>query len=294
VCNAFPVDPEKVRTILLGCDEKFHEITDADRIRTTREKYGIKGKFIFNLSTDYFHKNARNLIFAFDRLLAPGDIKATMIIAGHRYCVKGSEEIEKALTQSPQSRHIKWLEHIPEQDLCLMYNAADVFAFPSLHEGFGFPVLEAMACGTPVVAANRTSIPEVAGDAAVLVDGEDVDEIAEALREALVNESLRRSLIEKGLQQVRKFSWEKTAAETMRVYEALYEDPGAEDSLDAMEPGWQQWLRLQLMDTEHLERQVQDLNNALRLRGEHLEALLGSRTVDILRKIRSVVLSMRN
>lgn len=291
VLREFPFAAEKVTTVHLACDERFRRIDDPELLVKIREKYNVKGKLVFNLGTDFLHKNVKNLILAFDRFveaagIEDASVEATLIVAGNRYCAKGSEEIEEALANSPRRRNIQWLEHLPEEDLVLMYNAADVFAFPSLHEGFGFPVLEAMACGTPVVAAGSTSIPEVAGDAAVLVDGRKVDEIAAALTNVLSDEGLRESLIEKGLRQAERFSWEKTAEQTLAVYDELYEETRGESPADALDSDWREWLELQLIETEHSERQIRQLNESLKLREEHLESIMGSRMLGALRKIK--------
>jgi glycosyltransferase involved in cell wall biosynthesis len=103
-------------------------------------------------------------------------------------------------------------------------NAADVFIFPSLEEGFGLPPLEAMACGTPVIASNRASLPEVVGDAALLVDPESEEEIAEGIKQVLANKDLREQLIKKGFERARLFSWEKTARQTLEVYKAVVKE----------------------------------------------------------------------
>jgi glycosyltransferase involved in cell wall biosynthesis len=109
---------------------------------------------------------------------------------------------------------------VPPEDLPALYSAARLFVLPSLYEGFGLPVLEAMACGTPVVCSNASCLPEVAGDAALLVEPHDVDGLAAALERVLSDEALRRVMIERGLAQVARFSWAKAARETLAVYRA--------------------------------------------------------------------------
>jgi len=113
--------------------------------------------------------------------------------------------------------------YVPEQDLPIFYNAADVFVFPSLYEGFGLPVLEAMACGAPVVALNSSSIPEVVGDAGILIDPVDVDgALVRALEDLLTDPSRRQLLRERGLKRAKQFSWQKAAVETLKIYEDCY------------------------------------------------------------------------
>ena len=286
VCETFKVDHEKVRTVHLAADEGFHKINDPERISEIKEKYGIHGRFIFNLSTDYFHKNAKNLILAFDRLVGAGDVDATLVIAGKRHCGKGSDEIQQVLDNSAYGYLIQWLEYLPEDDMCAMYNAANVFAFPSLHEGFGLPILEAMACGTPVVASDKTSIPEVAGDAACLIDATRPEEIAKALKSVLTDEELRDSLIQKGFENVKRFDWKKAAAGTLEVYEELHEEMKEKYADGGIQPELLDWLRLQLLEYNHLEGQIAELTDALRLREKHLESIFGSLTLNILRKIK--------
>jgi glycosyltransferase involved in cell wall biosynthesis len=286
VCETFHVDPQKVRTIYHAAGNRFQKIDDPGRISEVKEKYGIRGRFIFNLSTDYFHKNARNLILAFDLLAGSGGLDATLVIAGKRHCDKGSDEIQKALDSSARGSRIQWLEHLPEDEMCAMYNASDVFAFPSLHEGFGLPVLEAMACGTPVVASDKTSIPEVAGDAALMVDATRPEELANALKSVLTDDELRESLIHKGFENVKRFDWNKAAAETLEVYEELHEETKGTGGGGDVQPELLDWLRLQLLEYNHLEGQIAELADALRVREEHLENIFGSRALNILRKIK--------
>lgn len=113
-------------------------------------------------------------------------------------------------------------DYVPDEYLTLLYNAADLFVYPSLYEGFGLPPLEAMACGTPVITSNTSSLPEVVGDAGVMIDPYDVDGLAKAMFEVLTNEGLREDMRKKGLKRAKLFSWEKTAKETLKIYEEVY------------------------------------------------------------------------
>jgi len=112
---------------------------------------------------------------------------------------------------------------LTDPEVVALMNAADVFVFPSLEEGFGLPALEAMACGTPVVTSNLSSLPEVVGDAALLVNPFDVQEIANGIKRLLTDEQLKEALITKGFQRVKKFSWENTAKETLKIYQQTYQ-----------------------------------------------------------------------
>jgi len=113
--------------------------------------------------------------------------------------------------------------YVPEEDLPRFYSAAELFVFPSLYEGFGLPVLEAMACGAPVIAQNSSSIPEVVGDAGILIDSADFDDTLVQVMEDLLADPARRQLLrEKGLERAKQFSWQKTALETLKIYEECY------------------------------------------------------------------------
>lgn len=111
--------------------------------------------------------------------------------------------------------------YISDGDLPALYNAADLFVYPSLYEGFGLPPLEAMACGCPVITSNTSSLHEVVGDAGIMVDPYDVDRLADAMHKVLSNDGLREDMIKKGLERAEMFSWEKTARETLKVYEEV-------------------------------------------------------------------------
>jgi glycosyltransferase involved in cell wall biosynthesis len=112
--------------------------------------------------------------------------------------------------------------YVPNEEIISLYSGATIFIFPSFYEGFGIPPLEAMACGTPVVASNTSSIPEVVGDAALLFNPYNIRKITEAIYSALTDEQLRNKLIEKGFERVKQFSWENTARETLQVYKEVY------------------------------------------------------------------------
>jgi glycosyltransferase involved in cell wall biosynthesis len=118
-------------------------------------------------------------------------------------------------------RRVVCTGRLPIEDIRLLYSHADLFVFPSIYEGFGMPVLEAMACGAPVITSNRTALPEVAGDAAVLVNPEDAEELGEAMVRVLEDQTLRATLKEKGLKRAKQFTWERAARQTMALYREL-------------------------------------------------------------------------
>jgi len=269
IVETLQIPPKKVEVIYLASDPRFKPIHDFQLLDAARRKFQIKGKLIFNLSTDYSHKNAKKLIHAFSELSKIERQPLQLIIAGQRYDKEGSKEIREMLSDIPYRENIQWLTHLPDDDVVLLYNLADVFVFPSLHEGFGLPVLEAMACGTPVVASTATSIPEVAGDAALSVDARDADEIVKGMKEILDNGSLRRTFIEKGFKQVARFSWERTAEQTQKVYEGLYHDVPPRKIEKAPEK-FKFWLSCHLAVVAGMEDEISRLTDTI----SHIDARL--------------------
>ena len=183
-------------------------------------KYSITGSFILFVGNISPRKNILALLQAFNKLKKRG-IKHKLVIAGkkdQRY-----EQVLKTLNELNLGGEVIFTGYVPEEDLPKLYNAADLFVYPSLYEGFGLPILEAMACGTPVVASNVSSLPEVAGDAGLLVNPQDVDALTNAMYKVLTDDKLKESLIDKGLERAKFFSWEKTARETLEVYKEVAE-----------------------------------------------------------------------
>ncbi|MEA3458002.1 MAG: glycosyltransferase family 1 protein, partial [Candidatus Thermoplasmatota archaeon] len=132
------------------------------------------------------------------------------------------KEIFETINKLNLQNDVVFTGYVSDEDLPALYNAADLFVYPSIYEGFGLPPLEAMACGTPVITSNTSSLPEVVGDAGIMVDPPDVDRLADAMHEVLTNEGLRANMIKKGLGRAEMFSWEKCARETLEVYEEVY------------------------------------------------------------------------
>ena len=186
-----------------------------------KQRYGINKKFILTVSVSHPHKNFYRLIQAYDILYRKYRIDCQLVIVG----VTGRAQpallsLVRELSLEKRAIFTGW---IPNEDLSLFYSQADLFVLPSLFEGFGIPILEAMAHGTAVVSSNAASLSEVAGRAALLVDPCNVEEIAEAMHRILTDEILRAALIQKGLKRAKEFSWEKAARETLEVYKRVCE-----------------------------------------------------------------------
>ncbi|MBD2109761.1 glycosyltransferase family 1 protein [Nodosilinea sp. FACHB-13] len=175
--------------------------------------------YILFVSTLEPRKNVVRLIQVFDRLKTQHKIDHQLVLVGQ----KGwqFEPIFEAIAASPWRHHIRHLDYLSDAEVAYCYQNADVFAYPSLYEGFGLPVLEAMTLGCPVVTANTSSLPEVAGDAALLIDPTSVEDLAEALERVVGDRPLRQTMIAKGYQQAAQFSWTRTAKSTLAAYRSL-------------------------------------------------------------------------
>jgi glycosyltransferase involved in cell wall biosynthesis len=162
------------------------------------------------------HKNLVRLIAAFARLRRTGFDELKLLIIGDE--ISKLPALRRAVHEHKLHKHVRFLGYVPDETLAILYRLAAVFVFPSLYEGFGLPPLEAMASGTPVVTSNVSSLPEVAGDAAILIDPYDVDSIVDGVRRVLTNPALANELRIRGIERAREFSWERSVARTHDLY----------------------------------------------------------------------------
>ena len=215
--------PDRLHTVHLG----WTPPPDTDPARdpgSVSAKFGLRRPFALFVSTLQPRKNAERLIHAYGRLHAREDPGWDLVLAGRIGWL--AEPILAAARSSPAADAIHILGYVEDGDVAALRQQARLFCYPSLHEGFGLPVLEAQSQGVPVLTSNRSSLPEVAGDAALLVDPEDVDEIAQAMLRLSRDEELRAELVAKGHENVKRFSWEKAARETLAVLKrAMNKDP---------------------------------------------------------------------
>lgn len=210
------VEDKKITVINPGIDRStFDPHIPADRLRDVRNVYGLPGKYLLFVSTLEPRKNLIGLIKAFESL----DSDAHLVIVGKlgwKY-----NEILEALGKSKKKRLIKYLGYVDETDKPAIMKLARAVVYPSFYEGFGFVPLEAMSLGVPVVTSQVSAIPEIVGDAALLVNPYNIDDLAFALSEVLTNSSLRAQLIAKGSARVERFSWERAAEQTLEVFKNL-------------------------------------------------------------------------
>ena len=216
IIKMYKVNPDKVTVIYPGIRVDLNLKVKDLSMEELNNKFGIKEKYILFVGTLQPRKNIVKLIEAFSKLK---EKDLNLVIVGK----KGwqFEDILNAPKKYEVEDRVKFLDSVSDEDLPSLYKNALCFCLPSLYEGFGLPILEAMQYGCPVATSNVSSLPEAGGEAAVYFDPENVEDIAKALQSLVNDEELRNSLIKKGYEQVKKFSWEKTAKETLRVLEEL-------------------------------------------------------------------------
>lgn len=220
------IRPERVTTIHNGVGAEFRPV-EAARLEEFRRAKSIEGRVVLYVGTLEPRKNLPLLLQAFAVLAAESQFEdVTLYIGGSKgwyYNEIFSTAERLGLTES---RRVRFLGRVPDDELALWYNVATVFAYPSLYEGFGLPVLEAMSCGTPAIASNTASLPEVVGSAGLLLDPNDVAAWIDGLHELLANRENRDALGERAKQQAAMFSWEKAARKTVDIYRRhLPKDP---------------------------------------------------------------------
>jgi glycosyltransferase involved in cell wall biosynthesis len=214
------VAPERVTAILLAADERFRP-APADAVRAFRDRHGLPERFVLYLGTLEPRKNVEALVRAYALLRERGSDDHVLVLAGPRGWQY--EPIFELIRRLGITDNVRLPGFVPAEDQALWYSSAAVFAFPSRYEGFGLPLLEAMACGAPVVSSNASSLPEVVGDAGLLVDPSDVDGLSSALARLLEDEPLRQALAAAGLARAQSFSWRRLASETVQVYREVLE-----------------------------------------------------------------------
>jgi glycosyltransferase involved in cell wall biosynthesis len=227
----------RVRVVYLAAQARFRPAERREDLAGVRQRYGLPDPFIFYIGGLNRHKNVGVLLQAFAAVRHGLPRTCTLAIAGSAKggnpavfpdLRKQARDLGLSVSEEDGNGHagsapcdVRFLRFVSEEDKPLLYGAAALFVFPSLYEGFGLPPLEAMACGTPVVCSSAASLPEIVGDGGLLVDPVDVGALAEAIRAVLSDETLRAGLRTRGLAQAARFSWGRTANETVAVYEGL-------------------------------------------------------------------------
>ncbi len=209
------VPNEKVWVIYNGIDEIFRPVKEENKLKEIRWKYNLPDKFLLYIGAIQPRKNIVGIIKAFKLLFQDRDFDHKLVIGGGTGWKK--KDIYTIIKELELKERVVFTPYIPDKDLPYIYNLADVFVFPSFYEGFGFPVLEAMACGVPVVTSDISCLPEIAGDAAVLVNPNLSVDIAEGIRMVISDEEFKKALVERGLKRSREFTWKRCVRETLRA-----------------------------------------------------------------------------
>ncbi|MGH9336409.1 MAG: glycosyltransferase family 4 protein, partial [Vicinamibacteria bacterium] len=220
VSRLFGISERKIRAIPHAPDVQFQPRRDRESLDRIESRYGVRRPYLLYVGTLEPRKNLARAVTGFSRVATE--------YPDHRFYLAGdlgwqAKDLLQTMERLPHGNRIERLGYVAEEDLAALYSNAELFVYPSLYEGFGLPVIEAMACGAPVLTSNTSSLAEIADGAAVLVDPHDVEQIAEGMGRALSDEIGRERLVASGLARARSFSWERTTRETLAVYEEALE-----------------------------------------------------------------------
>jgi glycosyltransferase involved in cell wall biosynthesis len=220
--SASGFDAGKLHVVHSGVDDKFFSPVSDTQMRQVRERYALTAPYILFLGTGEKRKNLPLLIRAFSRLRERGHRDLLLVLAGQP--CNGRSEAEKAIAAENLGNSVRRLGYVPDADVLPLYHGAKLFALPSVHEGFGFPILEAMACGVPVLAADNSAMREIVANAGMLCSG-DAQAWAQKMARLLEDANLRQKLADCGRRRAKEFSWQQTAQATLAVYESLQSAP---------------------------------------------------------------------
>jgi len=216
IIHSCGIPDDKIRVIPYGTE--YHDLPGrpAAERNEVLARLGIRKPFILSLGRLNLRKNLGRLISAYSRLRRDKRTTALLVLAGKKDHL--AEQAQRAVTESGYESDIRLTGYVPQPDLPVLFQEAEVFVYPSRFEGFGLPPLEAMACGCPVIASDATSIPEVTGDAAILIDPDSEQDLADALIAVLTDLDRRAGMIDRGRKQAARFHWDRTARETLAAY----------------------------------------------------------------------------
>lgn len=212
------IPEERVHTAPLGISKKFHPIKDPQLLEDCRQKYRLPAQFILFVGLFEPRKNLPLLLRAYRRILKEYDVPPLVLVGRKGW---NTQQVIREIQQVGLDRKIFWLDYLPSQDLPIVYNLAQVFVYPTLYEGFGFPPMEAMACGTPVITSDVSALAENIGEAGLLIHPQDEQALANALHRLTSDPDLRQKLAQAGIQRALTYTWDRTARQTMHVYEQL-------------------------------------------------------------------------
>ncbi|KAA3617965.1 MAG: glycosyltransferase family 1 protein [Calditrichaeota bacterium] len=218
IINLTDVKSEKVEVVYEGIDSKFEVLSKSRAIKLIKN-LDIQSDFILYVGSMHPRRNLHRLLHAFKGILHKGMNNYKLMLCGLNLYTKS--DVNNWIDELGLKDYVRILGYVTEEELLGLYNMATVFVYPSLYEGFGLPILESMACGTPVLTSNVSAIPEVAADAALLVDPYSIDELSSGLQSLLKSEKLRKEFIERGHARKQLFSWENTAKQTSEILKSV-------------------------------------------------------------------------
>jgi glycosyltransferase involved in cell wall biosynthesis len=221
VVDLLRIAAERVEVVYPGVDRQFTVVQETEPLEEVKRLYSLSWPFILTVGTLEPRKNLIALLEAYSVLKKRRGFGHKLVVAGRRGWLY--EGIFQRVEELSLTQEVVFLGFVPEEHLPALYSLADVLAFPSIYEGFGLPPLEAMACGTPVVTSNSSSLPEVVGDAGLMVAPDDHQALAEAIARVLDDADLREDLVKRGLARAAEFSWQATGEKLLSVYQRLYE-----------------------------------------------------------------------
>lgn len=216
IAELFHVPPERIRVVPCACGDGMRRVEDAQQLAALRRRYGLPEHYVLFVGNANPRKNLARMLEAFDRLAAGTALQQHLVIAGG---LGWKFDRERALQGLRCRERVHFLDFIPDAELPALYSAADLFAFPTLYEGFGIPVLEAQACGVPVLTSGTSALPEAAGDGALYADPCDVQSICDGMRRILQDPALAASLVEAGYRNCKRFSWDVSAQALAEILE---------------------------------------------------------------------------
>lgn len=220
--NYFKYSDGRLRTIYNGVGNHFKKITDSDYLNLISERYNLPDNFVFFLGNTDPKKNTKGVLKAFAEFNTNSKLKYHLVMLDYN-----EQELQKLLSEikHPEIReYIHLTGYVPNEELPAIINQCKVFLYPSIRESFGIPTLEGMACGVPVITSNTSSMPEIAGDAACIVDPHNTAEITAAINRILSDKTYAEELCQKGISQAKKFSWEIMAKENLQLYHEVFNE----------------------------------------------------------------------
>jgi glycosyltransferase involved in cell wall biosynthesis len=212
--NHYPSSKNKIEIISPAVDHKEYFPKDKTEITTVIKKYGIDKNYILYTGTLEPRKNIVGILNAYNKLTEKLKGEYQLVLAGGKGWL--DDEIEEKLEELKELNIIR-TGYVADEDLPALYSGASVFVYPSFYEGFGMPPLEAMACGTPVITSNNSSLPEVVGNAGIMIDANDTSALAKNIEKVLISQKMQSEMSKKGLKQAKKFSWEKSAKKMLKI-----------------------------------------------------------------------------